>query len=79
MNTINTQSGTMICSEHGIAMYRLLALKSALKLECLGMRHSRGSAHAIIKREFGFKGNKQHVLAQLEQYIAGIRGKEVAQ
>ena len=70
---------TVIDTPNGIAMWRLLSIKSCLKLECLGMKNSRGSVYALAKREFGFKGNKQHVLAQLEQYIAGIQGKEVAQ
>ena len=27
------------------------------------------STYAVVKREFGFKGNKAKVLAQLEEYI----------
>ncbi len=52
-----------------IAMYRLLALKGALKLEIKGLKHSQGSVYALVKKEFGFKGNKQRVLAQLEEHI----------
>jgi hypothetical protein len=53
-----------------IYMVRLLALKGALKLECLGMQRSRKpSAYAIVKREFGFKGNKQSVYTQLCEEI----------
>lgn len=60
--------GMVITGEH-IDMYRLLVLKSALKLEMLGIKHSAGSVYAIVKKEFGFKGNKQKVLEQLEAYI----------
>lgn len=50
--------------------FRLLALKGALKLECLGMRRSRGpSAYSIVKREFGFKGNKNSVYTQFCEEI----------
>lgn len=51
-------------------LYTLLRLKSALKLECAGMRHSKGhSAYGIAKKEFGFKGNRAKVLEQLTNYI----------
>ena len=38
-------------------LYALLRLKSALKLECAGMKHSKGSVYAKVKKDFGFKGN----------------------
>ena len=50
-------------------LYRLVALRSALRLEMLGMKNSRRSAYAIIKEEFGFKGNKQKVYNQIDAYI----------
>tara|TARA_Y100000389_G_C17452768_1_gene515995 strand:+ start:2410 stop:2610 length:201 start_codon:yes stop_codon:yes gene_type:complete len=51
-----------------IDMARFLTLRSALKLECLGMR-GRSSAYAIVKAEYGFKGTKKSVLQQMEQII----------
>jgi hypothetical protein len=59
----------MIDTPEGIAAYRMLALRSMLKLEILGMKHSRGSAYATIKREFNLKGNKQRVLDQYETLL----------
>ena len=50
-------------------LYRLVALRSALRLEMLGMKNSRRSAYAIIKEEFGFKGNKQKVFDQIDALI----------
>ena len=50
-------------------LYALLQIKSALKLEVAGMKHSRGSAYAKVKKDFGFKGNKQSVLKQLVAHI----------
>ena len=56
-----------------IAFYRLLTLRSALKLECKGFKLSHGSVYAIVKREFGFKGNKARVLEQLVAHIEDVR------
>ena len=58
-----------------IAFARLAALKGALKLECLGMGRSRGpSAYSILKREYGFKGNKQAVLEQAQAAVSKALG-----
>jgi hypothetical protein len=53
-----------------IHLYRLNALRGALKLEILGMKRSGRPVYASIKKEFGFKGSKAKVLAQLEAKIA---------
>ena len=52
-----------------VGFYRLLSLRSALKLEMLGLKNSRRSAYAIIKEEFGFKGNRKKVYNQIDEYI----------
>lgn len=60
----------IIDTPDGIQYARMCALKGALSLECKGMKLSRGrSAYAIVKREFGFRGNKQRVLEQLQEAI----------
>jgi len=56
-----------------IDMFRFLSLKSALKLECLGMNRRGQSAYSIIKAEYGFKGNKKSVLKQMEQIIEEVK------
>ena len=56
-----------------IDMFRFLSLKSALKLECLGMTRRGQSAYSIIKAEYGFKGNKKSVLKQMEQIIEEVK------
>ena len=58
--------------EH-IEMYRLLSLRSALKLECLGMKRRGQSVYSIVKAEYGLKGNKKSVLKQLEQIIEEVK------
>ena len=60
---------TVIDTQEGLEMYNLLRLKGALKLEVAGMKHSRGSVYAKVKKDFGFKGSKESVLNQLINYI----------
>ena len=50
-------------------MFRFLSVRSALKLECRGMKGRGQSAYSIAKTEYGFKGNKKSVLSQMEQII----------
>lgn len=59
----------VISGKQNVDRARLLILRSALKLEVQGLKHSRGSIYAQVKREFGFKGNKQKVLDQLNTLI----------
>ena len=64
---------TMITGED-IPLYRLMVMASGLKLEINGLRISRGrTCYALAKSEFGFKGNKAKVLAQLEAHIETIK------
>lgn len=53
---------------------RLLILRKALYLECLGMRHSRGSAVAQVRREFGLKGSKEAIYTQFCELIEKEKG-----
>ena len=49
--------------------FRLVALRSALSLECLGMKRSRGpSVYAIVKQEFSLKGSKTKVYDLFDAY-----------
>jgi hypothetical protein len=48
-----------------VAAYRMIALEKALKLELLGMKHSRQSAYARAKQQYGLKGNREKVYNQL--------------
>tara|TARA_R100001143_G_C3342283_1_gene124901 strand:+ start:1147 stop:1371 length:225 start_codon:yes stop_codon:yes gene_type:complete len=54
-----------------IPFYRLLYLREALKMEMKGIRMTVGapSTHSLIGKELGFKGDRENVLAQLENYI----------
>ena len=52
-----------------IAMFRMKTLRSALKLEILGMSRRGRSVYSLVKEEFRLKGNKQKVLEQLNTKI----------
>ena len=53
-----------------IAGFRMLTLWSALKLEIIGMRASKGrTAFSIIKEEFKLKGNRMKVLEQYNEIL----------
>ena len=54
---------------NAINRYRIKTLRSALKLEILGMKRKGQSVYRMIKNEFGFTGSKQLVLEQLNTYI----------
>jgi hypothetical protein len=54
---------------------RLLALKYALSLEIKGLKRSQSpSAYSIIKKEFGFKGSRERVLAQYSEFVSNTLG-----
>jgi hypothetical protein len=59
----------IIDTPEGIQAFHMLAQYHALKLEIKGLKHSRGSVYAHIKRVYGLKGNKQRVLDQFEQML----------
>ena len=61
--------GCILDTPEDIAFARLLTLRSMLKLEVAGLKHSRVSAYAILKRERGYRGSKASVLAQVSRDI----------
>lgn len=62
-----------------VELFQLAALKSALKLETLGMKRRGKSVYSIVKQRFGFKGNKEAVLKQLIEYIESMKLINAAQ
>lgn len=58
----------------GIDLFRLTTMIHGLQLEEKGMRLTRGpSMMSRVKREFGFKGNRAKIIAQLEAKIREAR------
>ena len=71
----STNGATVITGEH-INTYRLLTLRMGLKAEMRGMRLTRGrSCFAIVKEEFGLKGNKQKVFEQFEALLEKLKSQ----
>ena len=69
------EHGTTITGAH-IPLYRLMVMAQGLKLEIKGLRFSRGrTCYALAKSEFGFKGNKAKVLAQLQAHIEATKAE----
>lgn len=59
----------IITKPEQIELYRLKVLLSALKLEANGLKLSRGSsALSVVKKQFGFKGSRERVTAQLQAF-----------
>ena len=52
--------------------YGAMVVKQALTLEVHGLKHSRGSVYAQVKRQFGFRGNKKRVLEQYENTLKEV-------
>ena len=67
------EKATVISTPDGITAYQLLAQKGALKLECLGMKHSSGRSVAKVIRGYGITGKtKQDLLTNFEAYLREI-------
>ena len=60
---------TTIDTHQGIKMFHMLSQRSALKLELVGLKHSKGSVYAHIKRTYGLRGSKQSVYTQFCELI----------
>lgn len=62
---------------NGISLFQLITVKSALKLEKLGMKHSRGSVRKMWALHFGLKASAKidEVIARVEQEIETIKAK----
>jgi hypothetical protein len=59
----------IIDTDEGIDFFRLAQTKARLKLEIVGMKCRGPSAYSQAKEWYGLKGNRQRVLAQMEEMI----------
>ena len=59
---------------------RLIALRSAMRMEVKGFRmtNKAPTAYSILKKEYGFKGNKQKVLDQVSEILDKVLEKNNA-
>lgn len=58
-------------------LFNMIAQKSALRLELTGLKHSRGSVYAHVKRVYGLRGNKQSVYTQFCELVERAKGGEL--
>ncbi len=56
-----------------VPIFQLMQWKYGLKLEIQGLKHSRGSVYAHVKKTLGWRGNRQSILNQLEELIEEIK------
>ena len=60
----------IITGEKNIARVRMVTQRAAIRLEMLGMKHSRGSVYAQVKKEYGLKGSRRSIIGQLSEMLA---------
>ena len=61
-----------------IELYQMLVLRSALKLEMLGLKtRARRTAYSAIKKMFNLKGSRQKVYDTFKQIVATTKEREV--
>ena len=73
------EHGTISIDGDSIGIARLMTLRAGVKMEGKGIRGSKGrSCMAIVKKEFGLKGNRATVLSFLDEHIMELmnRSKE---
>ena len=67
-----------ITVENPGAVWHLLTLKHAIKLEGFGLRHSSGrSALQQARWLYGFKGNREAVLGQIDALLEQLRQQAI--
>lgn len=60
-----------------IEYVHLATLKSAIKLESIGMKRRGRSAYSIAKSKYGFRGNRESVMRQIGYRMSEIMGETV--
>jgi len=69
MNT-TIDSGTVINTPEGIKAFHLLSIKYALKLEAIGLRHSKSSVAKRVREMIGSKTrDKKALLSEYEGWL----------
>lgn len=59
----------MVQGLKAVNLYHMRTQLAALKLEIAGIRHSRGSVYAHIKKAYGLRGTKQRVYDQFSLLV----------
>jgi hypothetical protein len=64
-----------VLTGHQIEAARLLTLRQMLKLEIKGLHKSRGPTAYSTLKMMGFKGSREKVLAQLDEWRNNLMGE----
>lgn len=74
---IEHKKGSTMITGDSIDFFRLLAQRGAVKLECKGIKMTRGPVvWKRVKAEYGIKGNREAVLAWLEAKVKEMREQQ---
>jgi len=60
---------TVLSTPEQIARFHFASQRTALRLELLGMKTSRGSVYALVKRQYSLRGTRANVLGQMEHML----------
>jgi hypothetical protein len=66
---------TVITGSHNIKVAQMIAQRSALKLECRGLKKRGRSMYAIIKQHYGLRGNRESVYTQFCELVEREKGQ----
>lgn len=72
---MQNESCTVIDTPEGIELYRLMAIRSGLELELMGMRHSRDAVFNAAKQITGKKTRKACLL-MIGEKIKQLQNKQ---
>lgn len=61
--------GTVITGKRDIRLVSMLAQRAAFRLEMKGMRRRGRSVYAIVKDQYGLRGNKKRVFEQFNKLV----------
>ncbi len=72
---IEHSNGCTVITGEDISLYQMIVQCSALKLEAKGMKRHGRSMLSIVKRQYGLKGNRDNIIAQMEWLLCQERIK----
>jgi hypothetical protein len=65
------EQAIVITGKENIEWVRRRAMLGAMRLEAVGLRNSRGSVTARVKREFGITGQRAEVIRKFSIMVEG--------
>ena len=70
---VSKDGSVSISGDKNIQLFRLIVLRGNLQLEMKGLKGRGPTAYSILKKEFGWKGSREKILAQLSELIANTQ------